>query len=67
MSCQLCDSHNDVRVFCQFYLLQLTNEIKGLADNARKLALVRDQILFVPNISVPRDLLNFPIRDLVTL
>ena len=45
---------------------QISNEIKALADNARELALVRDTILFVPNISVPRELLNLAISDLVT-
>ena len=63
---ELSNSRNDVRLFRQFYLSQLTNEIKALADNARELAFVRDQILFVPNISVPRELLNLAISDLVT-
>ena len=56
----------DGRLFRQFYLSQISNEIKALADNARELALVRDTILFVPNISVPRELLNLAISDLVT-
>ena len=63
---ELCDSHNDGRLFRRFYMSQISNEIKALADNARELALVRDTILFVPNISVPRELLNLAISDLVT-
>ena len=63
---ELSNSRNDVRLFRQFYLSKLTDEIKALADNARELAFVRDQILFVPNISVPRELLNLAISDLVT-
>ena len=56
----------DVRLFRQFYLSKLTDEIKALVGNAKELAFVRDQILFVPNISVPRKLLNLAISDLVT-
>ena len=63
---KFCDSHNDGRLFRRFYMSQISNEIKALADNARELALVRDTILFVPNISVPRELLNLAISDLVT-
>ena len=63
---KLCDSYNDGRLFRQFYFSQISNEIEALADNAREVALVRDEILFVPNISVPRELLNLSISDLVT-
>jgi hypothetical protein len=63
---KFCDSHKDGRLFRRFYMSQISNEIKALADNARELALVRDTILFVPNISVPRELLNLAISDLVT-
>jgi hypothetical protein len=47
-------------------LSQISNEIKALADNAREIALARDQILFVPTIFVPRELPNLAISDLVT-
>ena len=63
---KLCDSHKNGRLFRRFYMSKVSNEIKALADNARELALVRDTILFVPNISVPRELLNLAISDLVT-
>jgi len=63
---QLCNARTAVSFFRQFYLSHLTKEIKALADNVRELALVRDQILYVPNISLPREFFNLVISDLVT-